>query len=284
MTPEIDRYVEAQDTRFPSLGLGTWQIEGDACVEAVADALRIGYRHVDTAQAYGNEREVGEGVRRSGVDRDSVWVTTKVARENLRYDACRASVEESLRQLDVGPIDLLLIHWPHDEVPLSESLSAMDELRSEGKVRHLGVSNFPPSLLEEAVAWCPILCNQVEYHPFLAQDRLLRLAHEHDLVLTAYSPLARGEAVKNETLRRIGLDHGKSAAQVTLRWLVQQARVAAIPRASGRQHRLENFDVFDFELTDAEMESISQLDEGMRLIDPAHAPAWTRETSRSGIE
>jgi len=268
------RYVEVQGERVPALGFGTWQLQGDECASAVADALRIGYRHVDTAQRYGNEAAVGAGIRASGVDRDEVWVTTKVWWENLSYEECLGSAEASLARLGLARTDLLLIHWPNEALSMDEPLSAMKRLRDGGTIRHIGVSNFPPSLLQKALDRAHLLTNQVEYHPFLAQDRLLEMAEENDLMLTAYSPLAQTRVLEDPTLQEIGRAHGKSPAQVALRWLLQQPRVAAIPRASSPEHRRENLKVFDFELRPYEMDRISELDRGIRLVDPDFAPEW----------
>lgn len=268
--------VDVGGEGIPALGFGTWQLQGEACTEAVADALDLGYRHIDTAEAYGNEEEVGRGIRRSGVDRDEIFLTTKVWWKDLSHDECLRAAEESLRKLGLFQVDLLLIHWPDPTVPLDEPLEAMQELKNDGKIRHMGVSNFTPSLLEEALDKAPVVCNQVEYHPFLAQNELLGLAREHGLMLTAYSPLARAKVMEDETLREIGEAHGKSAAQVALRWLLQQDRVAAIPRARSSEHRKENLRVFDFELSDEEMGRIADLDEGLRIIDPDFAPDWER--------
>lgn len=272
---------QIQGAEVPALGLGTWQLEGDDCVEAVADALELGYRHLDTAQIYGNETDVGRGIARSGLPRDEIWLTTKVWMENAAFDDVLRSTEASLRRLDVDFVDLLLLHWPNEEVPLSETLSAMRRLQEDGVARHLGVSNFPPDLLDEALDEAEIFCNQVEYHPFLGQDEILEICHEWDLLLTAYSPLARGRVTDDATLRSIAEAHGKTPAQVAVRWLLQQEQVAAIPKASSAEHRRSNLDVFDFELSDGEVERIHGLARGQRLVDPEFAPAWRAAGSRS---
>lgn len=269
-------HVTVGEDPMPALGFGTWQLEGSDCVDAVADALELGYRHIDTAQAYGNEEQVGEGLRRSGVDRDDVWITTKVWWEHLSHDDCLASARESLDRLGLDRVDLCLIHWPDDDVPMDEPLAALTRLRRGGAVGQIGVSNFTPSLLERAVARAPVACNQVEYHPFLAQDELLATARAHDVVITAYSPLARGRVMDDPVLGEIGRTHDKSPAQVALRWLLQQPGIAAIPRASVSNHRRANLEVFDFELDADEMARISDLDEGLRLVDPDFAPRWER--------
>lgn len=274
-TVEDVRTKEIQGTEVPALGLGTWMLEGRACREAVRDALEIGYRHVDTAQAYGNEDEVGRGLADSGVPRDEVWLTTKVWLENLDHDRTLESTRASLRRLGTDHVDLLLIHWPPTGgVPIAEPLRALRRLQEDGRVRHIGVSNFTPTLLDEALDEAEIFCNQVEYHPFLAQDDLLRTCQEWDLLLTAYSPLARGRVLDDPVLREIGDRRGKSPAQVTLRWLLQQEQVVAVPKAASAEHRRANLEVFDFQLSLDEMEAIHGLARGERIIDPEFAPDW----------
>jgi 2,5-diketo-D-gluconate reductase B len=269
-------YVDVQGEKVPALGLGTWQSPGKTCQEAVRHALELGYRHIDTAQAYENEQYVGRGLADSGVDRDDIFLTTKVWRSNMRHDDVIASTHESLRKLGTDYVDLMLLHWPVDDVPFAESLEALVELKEQQKIRHLGVSNYTPSQVDEALETTSIFANQVEYHPFLAQTDLLNLADEHDFMLTAYSPLARGDVVDHETLAEIGSRYGKSAAQVTLRWHIQQPHLSTIPKANSAEHREANFDIFDFELTDDEMATIHQLADGGRRIDPSFAPNWER--------
>ena len=265
---------EIQGHRVPALGFGTFEMEGRSCYDGVREALDLGYRHLDTAQMYGNEEQVGRAIRDSGVPRDEIFLTTKVWYENLAPEAVRRTTEASLRKLAVDTVDLLLIHWPNDRVPLEQTLAAMVELRRQGRTRQVGVSNFTPTLLRQALELAPVFCNQVEYHPFLGQESLVELAREHDLLLTAYSPLARGRVAGDPTLREIGDSHGKTEAQVALRWLVQQPNVAAIPKASTPEHRRANFDIFDFELSAEEMRRIHGLARGQRMIDPSFAPAW----------
>jgi len=268
------KYVEVDGEQIPKLGLGTWQIEGDDAREAVRHALEIGYRHIDTAQAYENEKQVGEGISESPVDRDDIFLTTKVWKDNARPQDVRSSTEESLRKLDTEYVDLLLLHWPVDDVPVSETLNAMAELKNEGKTRHIGVSNFTPGQLAEARSVQPVVTNQVEYHPYLDQSDLLEQVREEGMFLTAYSPLARGQVIQDEVLDNIGQKYGKSGAQVALRWQLQQDDVVTIPKASSAGHRKANMDVFGFELTDEEMDRVSSLSRGERLIDPSFAPDW----------
>lgn len=243
---------------IPSIGLGTWRLTGDACVDSVRTALDLGYRHLDTAQEYGNERQVGDALRASDVDREDVFVTTKLGSRNRTYDDVVRSVDESLAKLDTAYVDLLLIHWPNVTTPLRETLAAMNELVDEGKVRHLGVSNFGIDRLSRAreLSEHEVATDQVQYNPYWSQTELLDYCRIHGIVLTAYSPLAHGGVLDDPVLESIGDAHGKSAAQVALRWLVQQANVVTVPKATSRDHLEANLDVFDFELTDREMARI----------------------------
>ena len=258
-------YVRAHGVDVPALGFGTWPMKGETCRTAVRTALEHGYRHVDTAQMYGNEAAVGQGIADSDVPREDVFVVTKLRSGNLAREDVLRTAGDSLEKLDTGVIDLLLIHSPSQSVPIEESIGAMNELQDEGVVEHVGVSNFSVAQLEAAMdaSETPILTDQVEYHPFASKGDLLEFCLDHEVVLTAYSPVARGRVVENETLREIGERHGKTPAQVALRWLVQQEVVAAIPKASDPQHIAENVDVFDFELTAAEMERIFDLQGGL---------------------
>ncbi len=245
--------------KVPSLGLGTYRLTGEACVRAVGRALSMGYRHVDTAQMYGNEREVGRGIEESRVERAEIFLTTKVWPSDFARDRVKGKTRDSLKKLRTDYVDLLLMHWPSGGVPLGETLGAMRELQDEGGVLHVGVSNFSPSLVEEAARHAEIFCNQVKYHPYKSQDALLDQARKMDYLLTAYTPLSRGGVQDDATLREIGEAHGKTATQVALRWLVQQEKVSAIPKATGEEHLKENLDVFDFELSEEEMDRISSL-------------------------
>ena len=266
--------IEVQGTIVPRLGFGTWMIEGSEATEAVRDALEIGYRQIDTARAYENEAEVGEGIAQSGVDRGEIFLTTKIFPGDFEPDALKAAAEDSLRSLKTDYLDLLLLHWPDDSVPLERTLQAMVELQEAGRIRHLGVSNFPAGRLAEALAQAPVFCDQVEYHPFLGQDRLLELARANDVLVTTYSPLAHGRVPGDETLTEIGEAHGKTAGQVALRWLLDQPGMSPIPKASSHERRVENFEVFDFALSDAERERIDALPKNDRQIDPDFGPDW----------
>lgn len=250
----------AGGVEIPSIGLGTWRLKHERCRESVRTALELGYRHVDTAQEYGNERQVGNALRNSDVDRDDVFVTTKLGRGNRGYDDVIRSTEESLAKLGTDYVDLLLIHWPDVTTPLRETLAAMNELVDRGSVRHVGVSNFDIDRLDRAreLSEHGIATNQVQYNPYWSQTELLDYCRIHDVLLTAYSPLAHGGVLGDPTLSAIGDRYGKTPAQVALRWLVQQPNVLTVPKATSREHLAANLDVFDFELTDAEMDRIRQ--------------------------
>jgi 2,5-diketo-D-gluconate reductase B len=250
--------IEVQGQRVPALGFGTWQLSGDEAREATRDALEIGYRQIDTAQAYGNEAEVGRAIAESGVPREDVFLTTKIVRDSLKGDRVGPAVDESLRKLGTDYVDLLLIHWPTDEVPLGETLAAMRAAQDAGKVRHLGVSNFRAPLLLEAMEHATILADQVPYQPGRTQNSLRDLAVEKDVMITAYSPL-RGDGLKDPALAAVASKHGKTVQQVALRWLLQQDKVSPIPRSSKADHRRANFDVFDFELDDSDMSAIDAI-------------------------
>lgn len=251
-------YITVQDTEIPALGLGTWRMRGPECRQAVRTALDLGYRHVDTAQAYRNEREVGAAIKESGVDREDLFLATKLDWSNRDRASVHRSTQASLNKLQTDAVDLLLIHQRNLRTPLEETLGAMAELREEGLVRHIGVSNFPVERLDHArqLADAPVFTDQVQYHPFWDQRDLLEYCRIHDVLLTAYSPLAHGGALGDDLLRSVGTRHGKTPAQVALRWLVQQEGVATIPKSTSREHLESNLAVFDFELTDREMRAI----------------------------
>lgn len=258
-------YVSARGVEFPALGFGTARMTGETCRSAVRAALAAGYRHVDTAQMYDNESAVGRAIADSSVPREEVFLVTKVHRRNLAYDDVLDSVADSLDRLEIESIDLLLIHAPSQTVPIEESISAMNRLQRENDIEHVGVSNFSIVQLEEAMtaSETPIVTNQVRYNPFTERNDLLEFCLENDIVLTAYSPLARGSVATEETLAEMGGRYGKSAAQVGLRWLLQQPAVSAIPKAQRPEHLRENIDVFNFELTTEEMDRIFDLQGGL---------------------
>ena len=270
--------VEAQGARIPLVGLGTWELRGRACARIVEQALRLGYRHIDTAEMYDNEREVGEALRASAVARADVFITTKIWPSHFAPLELERAAKASLARLRLAEVDLLLLHWPNPQIPLSETLGALSKVKRAGLARHIGVSNFTVPLIAEAVrlAGEPLVCNQIEMHPFLDQSKVTAACREHGLAVVAYSPIARGSAKKDAVLGRIGAAHGRSAAQVSLRFLVQQG-VAVIPRTSRIERLSENSAIFDFALSEAEMAEIRALaHRDGRLVDYAFSgsPKW----------
>ncbi|HXZ00239.1 MAG TPA: aldo/keto reductase [Stellaceae bacterium] len=270
------KHIEIKGARVPALGLGTWQLGGRTCREAVRQALELGYRHIDTAQMYGNETDIGRALRDSGIARKELFLTTKLAPGNLGAAMVRRTAEESLKRLGVEQVDLLLIHWPSGEAPLGETLAALAKLREERKARFIGVSNFNVKLLKEAVEThgADLLCNQVEYHPFLSQRAVMAALRRYGLMLTAYTPLGRGHVQHNRALAAIGAKYGKSAAQVALRWLIEQENVAAIPKAASRAHAAANIDIFDFTLAAEDRAAIDAMRGTLRVVDPGWGPEW----------
>lgn len=270
------QFVEANGAKIPAIGLGTMTLKDDVCVQAVRDALRLGYRHLDTAAFYGNEREVGEGLHASGIDRSEIFVTTKVRHTDLAPGQFERSVETSLKVLNLSYVDLLLIHWPNPQVPQSDSIRSLCNARRSGQTKHIGVANFTTALLDEAVnsATEPLVTNQIEVHPFIDQSRVIAACRKHGMSVTAYCPNARGKAPGSDVLERIGKAHGKSSSQVSLRYLVQLG-LAAIPRTANPAHMKENIDIFDYTLSDAEMAEIKTLNTAnLRVVDPPQRPKW----------
>ncbi len=270
--------VEAGGAAIPALGLGTWNKYGDECARAVEHALRVGYTHIDTAARYGNEEAVGQGIRKSGVGRDDFWLTTKIWYTDIGADNLQLAADASLGRLGVDQVDLLLIHWPNTDIPLAESIDALNAVKDAGKARHIGISNFTTAQLVEAVALsaAPLIANQCEYHPFLDQKAVRAACRENDMAFIGYCPIMRGgELFKTPEVTDAAAAHGRSPAQIVLRWHVQQDGVAAIPGSSNPGRIEENIDIFGFELTSAEMAAISGLARSNgRLIDGDWAPAW----------
>ncbi len=266
--------VTAAGIDIPRIGFGTWPMKGETCANMVREALAAGYRHIDTAQGYANEAEVGRGLKDSGVARSDVFITTKIRPDRLRSGDLQRSVEASLKDLGIERIDLLLIHWPNPEVPLEETIPALNAVKRSGLTRAIGLSNFTIALLERAWALTtePFAAEQVEFHPFLDQRKIKRAIHAHDMALIAYSPLALGGIARDETINRIAKQHGRTPAQVTLRWLMQQPNTVAIPKTSKPERARENLAIFDFELSDKDMAEMSALTRpGGRLINE---PQW----------
>ena len=272
--------VEANGARIPAIGLGTMTLKEQVCIDAVRTALRLGYRHIDTAERYGNEEWVGEGLHQglaeSGLKRDEVFVTTKVYWDKLAPGEFERSVEDSLRKLKLPWVDLLLIHWNNPKVPLADSVRSLCAAKRNDQAKHVGVANFTTAMLDEAVKLStePLVTNQIEVHPFLDQSKVLAACRRHRISVTAYCPIARGKVPGNEVLERIGKAHGKSSAQVALRYLVQQG-IIPIPRTATPEHLAANLALFDFALSDAEMAEIDMLKRpDGRVVNPPHAPKW----------
>jgi len=267
--------VEANGAKIPQVGFGTWTLRGKDCARLVEQAIAVGYRHIDTAQMYENERDVGEGVRASG-KRDQVFITTKVTPENLHAGDLERSAHKSVKTLGVSAVDLLLIHWPNARIPLAETIGALNKVKRDGLTKHIGVSNFNVALIEQAtkLSEAPLVCDQVEYHPFLDQSKVIGSCKKHRMAVVAYSPIARGGTQQDNVIARIAQAHGKSPAQVSLRWLVQQG-IIVIPRTSKAERLKENIALFDFELSATEMKEIAGLAHRHgRIVDWAYSPQW----------
>jgi diketogulonate reductase-like aldo/keto reductase len=262
---------------IPPIGLGTWQLRGEACAGIVEAALQLGYTHVDTAQGYANEEAVGDGLASSGVARETVFVTTKVIPSEMGDGDLQRSVEGSLRKLRVDYLDLLLLHWPNPLIPLADTMRALCQVKREGLARHIGLSNFTSAKLDEAwrLTTEPLAAEQIEFHPYLDQ-RVMRAALDaRNMATIAYCPIALGKVIGDPVIEAIAEAHGRSAAQVTLRWIVQQGLVA-IPKTATVERLSENLAIFDFTLTSAEMAAMSELTRpGSRLVnEPQWVPVW----------
>ncbi|MBU0757161.1 MAG: aldo/keto reductase [Nanoarchaeota archaeon] len=263
--------------RIPAIGLGTFRLAGKGCIDTVKNAISLGYRYIDTAQYYGNEKNIGQAVKESGISRKEIFLSTKIHWDNMdskkqAYD----SVIQSLADLGTDYIDILLIHWPKGDI--KETLHAMIQLQHESKTKFIGVSNFTVQLLEEALKIAPdIAFNQIEYHPLLSQDKVIGYCKANGIRIIAYSPLAEGskDILNNPVLENIGKRYQKTSAQIALRWVIQQEGVIAIPKAASIEHLQENIDIFDFKLKENEMAEIFGLHKGLRVLNPEHlAPEW----------
>ncbi|MCJ8053281.1 aldo/keto reductase [Shinella curvata] len=272
--------INANGAHIPQLGFGTFRMPEADVLSILPRALQSGFTHVDTAQIYENEAAVGDAIQKSGVARETIFLTTKVWVANYAKDAFAVSVAESLRKLKTDHVDLLLLHWPNEAVPLEVQIAELNAVREKGLARHIGVSNFNTALMAEAVrlSAAPLVTNQVEYHPFLDQTAVLEAAGKHGMALTAYFAMADGKVPADPVLNEIAAAHGKSAAQIALRWLIQQPDVVALTKTVTEARLAENLAIFDFALTPDEMARIHALarPDG-RIVSPdGLAPVWDR--------
>jgi diketogulonate reductase-like aldo/keto reductase len=270
--------IHANGAAIPALGLGTVDLKGDAGIETVATALRLGYRHLDGARKYWTEKEVGGGMRASGVPRSEIMLTTKVSHENLHTGDFANSVEGSLKDLQVDYVDLLLVHWPNPAIPLAETMQALAKTKRDGLARHVGVANFTTTLIEEAVRLCPesLVCNQFEFHPYIDQRKLHAACRRHGMAVIGYCPFMRsGPVLQDPIVAAIAKAHGKTQTQTILRWITQNDGVAPIPRWSNPERLAQNLAIFDFTLTPDEFERIGALrSHHQRIANPPHSPVW----------
>lgn len=270
-------YWNKDQIKIPKLGFGTSMLKGPQAVSAVQSALSAGLRHIDTAQIYNNEEEVGTAIKASSVRREDIFLTTKIWRSCFAPSEVKSSFEKSRHKLKTDYVDLLLLHWPPDSsVPLEETLKAFEDLKKEGQIRHIGVSNFTCDLLKKVKALCPdLLTNQVEYHPLLSQKKLLDLADKLNVLVTAYSPLMRGKIFQIQQILKIAEKYNKSPSQIALKWLVNQKNVVVIFKASSQKHIEENMNIFDFEMEESDREKIFRLNNNkQKIIDPPFSPKW----------
>ncbi len=270
--------ITSHGLRMPKLGLGTWRMKGDECREAVERAFSLGYRHIDTAEMYDNEEQVGSALAGARLPRADIHVTTKVWYTNLAPDAMRRAIEASLRKLQTDYVDLYMIHWPAPDMDLPMALETLVKLKEEGLTRAIGVCNFTTGLLRQAVdeIGAPLAANQIEYHVLLGQEPVLGFLRAHDMALTAYCPIAQGKLADSEELGAIARKHNATAAQVALKWLVDQPGVAAIPKAARRESQVANLEAMKIELDDADRAAIAALPKAQRMVNPGFAPVWDK--------
>ena len=270
--------ITSHGLRMPKLGLGTWRMKGDQCREAVERAFSLGYRHIDTAEMYDNEEEVGAALAGARLPRADIHVTTKVWHTNLAPDAMRRAIEASLRKLQTDYVDLYMIHWPAPDMDLPAALETLVKLKEEGLARAIGVCNFTTGLLRQAVdeIGAPLAANQIEYHVLLGQEPVLGFLRAHDMALTAYCPIAQGKLADSEELGVIARKHNATATQVALKWLVDQPGVAAIPKAARRESQVATLQALKIELADADRAAIAALPKAQRMVNPGFAPVWDK--------
>ncbi len=270
----------AGQANIPVLGLGTWQSTGQDCIDVVSQGLKMGYEHIDTAQAYDNEVEVGKGIKQSGVARDTFFLTTKIFPDDMKFEPEKliAAAKRSLENLDTDYVDLLLLHWPDDRVPLSQTIPALCELQKQGLTRNIGVSNFNIANIIEAEKYAdvPIVVNQVEFHPFIKQNTLQTFLNNHHILLEAYSPLARGDVFDNDIIKEIAHNHKVTPAQISLAWILSDKLRIAIPKTANPDHLQGNLDAINVQLSSDEIEKISSLAraDGRKIKHPDYSPEW----------
>ena len=269
-------HLQTQGISLPKLGLGTFRMQGDACRAAVEGGLALGYRHLDTAEMYNNEEAVGAAIAASRVPRKDLHVTTKVWNENLAPDVLRRAFDTSLKKLRLDHVDLYLVHWPAPNMNLPEIFETLMRLKEDGRARAIGVANFNIALLKTVVEQikAPIACNQIEYHVMLDQTKVRRYLAAKSIPLVAYCPLAQGRVASDEALAAIGRKHDASAAQIALKWLLDQEGTAAIPKASRPASQQANLDALKLNLDDADRHVIAALPKDKRCVNPGYAPAW----------
>jgi len=264
--------ITTKSVEVPAIGFGTYRLTGREAIKSIDDALQIGYSHIDTAQVYENEAEVGTAIQNSGISRAEIFITTKVFPTNFKR--LIKAVEESLKKLKTDHVDLLLLHWPSDDEANKQAVDFLNEALNKGYTKSIGVSNFNLDQLSKAIAQAPVICNQVEYHPYISQQNMLTYLRENNMFLTAYSPLAKGKVIKDATLQELAVKYKRTTSQVALRWLIQQGDIAVIPKASSTERIKENLNIFDFALSDEDMNVIFNLSNNHRITDPAWAPKW----------
>jgi len=266
-----------EKTFIPVIGFGTWQLQGGEAKRAVETALKAGYRHVDTADVYGNHQEVGEAMIKSGVSRNEIFLTTKLWTNSFRKELVRPAVERFLKELKTDYIDLLLMHWPNSEVPAGETLMAMDKMKKEGIVKAIGVSNFTIELLQRALeTGIPFCNNQVEFHPSLNQKKLKDFCDQNGIILTAYSPIAQGKDLKLPLVQELSEKYGRSTSQVVLNWIISKG-IVAIPRSAKEEHIVDNFKTLEWEMDPNDVELMDNLNSNNRIVSPGFGPEWDRE-------
>jgi len=253
---------------MPALGFGTWELTGETCVQAVTKALAVGYRHIDTALMYGNHKEVGQAIKNSGIQRKDLFITSKIPRDSLQRQSVINACNLALEELGCKYLDMYLIHWPNREVPIKETLGAMQELKEQGKVKHIGVSNFTIQHLKDAMnTGIQFSNNQVEFHPSLYQKDLQEFCSKNNIILTAYSPLGRGEDLNLKVIENLAQKYNKSKAQVVLNWILQKS-VSAIPKAANPEYIQDNFNALAWDLAPKDIVLIDELNQQNRLVNP----------------